>query len=293
MAGPPRIYVQVPSYRDSELPKTLLDLYAKAAVPERLRSCVIWQRAPEEALPPPVWALPGIDIIEIDAQASLGCNWAREMAQKCWRGEEFTLIIDSHHRFVRGWDEAAVAMHRQLRASGVRKPLLTAYLPDYDPKREPGARRKRPYRIIPYGRDHGILTKLASTPIPLWTSLTEPLEADFLSLHFIFTTGEFNDEIRFSPQIYFFGDEVVTTVRAYTSGYDLFHPHRILGWHCFDRAGRVPHWNDHPDWHRQHERSLSVMRRFFAGDYIDDILTLGTERSVADFENHTLTALVT
>ena len=289
----PRIYVQIPAYRDSELPKTLLDLYAKAASPERLRTCVIWQRAPDETLPPEVRALPGLELIELAADSSEGCNWARAMAQKLWQGEEYTLIIDSHHRFVRSWDELAIAMHAQLCAGGAAKPLLTAYLPSYDPQREPGARRKRPYRIIPYGRDHGILTKLASTPIPLWTSLTEPVEADFVSLHFIFTTGSFNEDIRFSPRIYFFGDEVVTTVRAFTSGYDLYHPHRIVGWHCFERASRIPHWNDHPDWHHQHEQSLSVMRRFFAGDYIDDVLVLGTERTVSDFESHTLTALVT
>ncbi|ART68821.1 hypothetical protein BTO20_09665 [Mycobacterium dioxanotrophicus] len=292
MSGLPRIYVQIPAYRDTELPKTLLDLYGKAAAPERLRTCVIWQHAPHESLPREVWELPGIEIVDIDADRSRGCNWARSMAQQRWQDEEYTLIIDSHHRFARGWDDAAIAMHRQLRDQGVRKPLLTAYLPAYDPQREPGARRKRPYRIIPYGRDRGILTKLASTPIPWWTSLTEPVVADFVSLHFIFTAGEFNRDIRFSPRIYFFGDEVVTSVRAYTHGYDLYHPHRILGWHCFDRAGRVPHWNDHPDWHQQHERSLSVMRRFFAGDYIDDVLVLGTERTVAEFENHTLTPLV-
>jgi Glycosyltransferase (GlcNAc) len=292
MSELPRIYVQIPAYRDSELPKTLLDLYAKAAAPERLRTCVIWQRGPDETLPSTVRALPRLDIVEFAAETSQGCNWARAIAQQRWGEEEYTLVIDSHHRFVRGWDEAAIAMHKQLCDRGVAKPLLTAYLPAYDPQREPGARRKRPYRIIPYGRDHGVLTRLASTPIPLWTSLSEPLDADFLSLHFIFAAGQFNDEIRFSPRIYFFGDEVVTGVRAYTSGYDLYHPHRLLGWHCYDRSGRVPHWDDHPGWHHQHEQSLSVMRRFLTGDYTDDILRLGTQRTVADYEAHTLTKLV-
>ena len=49
---------------------------------------------------------------------------------------EFTLVLDSHHRFVRGWDTALESMYRQLEAVGSPKPLLTAYLPAYDPARE-------------------------------------------------------------------------------------------------------------------------------------------------------------
>lgn len=292
MPSSPRIFVQIPAYRDVELPKTLRSLYANAAVPERLRTCVIWQRGGGEELPSDVRELPGLEILEYRAEDSQGCNWARALAQHRWQGEEYTLVIDSHHRFIRSWDEAVVIMHRQLRDLGVTKPLLTTYLPAYDAQREPGGRRKRPYRIIPYSREHGILTRLASTPIPLWTTLTEPLAADFLSLHFIFTAGEFNVEIPFSPDIYFFGDEVVTGVRAFTAGYDLYHPHRVLGWHSYDRGGRVPHWDDHPDWHRQHARSLSVMRRLFAGEEIDATLRLGTVRTVTDYEDHILTRLV-
>ena len=32
----------------------------------------------------------------------------------------------------------------------------------------------------------------------------------------------------------------------------------VLGWHSFDRASRVPHWNDREGWWRQHERSLEA-----------------------------------
>lgn len=286
-----KIYVQVPAYRDRELEKTLLDLYAKAQVLERLRVRVFWQRAAEDELSDRVRALPGLEIVDVPHTESRGCNWARNLLQQEWRGERYTLMIDSHHRFVRGWDSLTIDLFEGLRARGVAKPVLTTYLPAYEPAREPGGRKRQPYRIHPYTREAGVLTRLISHPIPLWTSLRTPVEADFASLHFLFADGAFNDEVRFDPDIYFFGDEVLTGLRAFTSGYDLFHPHVILGWHSYNRSTRVPHWDDHSLWYRQHERSLTKLRAIFSGSW-DGAYGLGNLRTVRDYEDYTMTPLI-
>jgi Glycosyltransferase (GlcNAc) len=286
----PGIYVQVPAYRDTELPRTLLDLYAKASRPERLRVRVMWQHGRRERLPESVRSLPNLEIAAVPYRASRGCNWARHELQRQWNGEPFTLLLDSHHRFVRGWDGAAVRMQRKLQEDGTAKPILTAYLPAYQPSFDPAGRKRQPYRIYPLGRERGVLTKLTSFPIQGWKSLTRPVPADFASLHFLFAPGAFNEEIRFDPEIYFFGDEVVTSVRAYTHGYDLFHPHVVLGWHSFDRASRVPHWKDHDGWRSQHDRSLEIMRRLFRGTY-QGPFGVGPSRSVREYEEHVLLTL--
>src|SRR4051812_44006388 len=104
------IYVQIPAYRDQELEKTIRDLYAKAAEPRRLRVAVLWQRADEEALDRSLRDLPSLEIIEVPFRMSSGCNWARSELQRGWRGEPYTLLLDSHHRFVRGWDDSAMRM---------------------------------------------------------------------------------------------------------------------------------------------------------------------------------------
>jgi hypothetical protein len=286
-----KIYVQVPAYRDRELEKTLLDLYAKAEVPERLRVRVLWQRAADDELSERVRALPGLEIADVLYTDSRGCNWARNLLQREWRGERYTLMIDSHHRFVRGWDSLTIGMFEGLRARGVAKPVLTTYLPAYEPAREPHGRRRRPYRIYPFTREEGILTRLISHPIVLWTVLRAPVEADFASLHFLFADGAFNDEVRFDPDIYFFGDEVLTGLRAFTSGYDLFHPHIVLGWHSYDRNTRVPHWDDHSLWYRQHQRSLVKLRAIFSGSW-EGTYGLGSVRTVSEYEDHTATDLI-
>lgn len=97
-----RIYVQIPAYRDSELGPTLRDLYRKAARPEALRVAVLWQKASNETLPPAVRRLPGLELIEIPFEESRGCNWARIQLQARWRGEPYTMFLDSHHRFASG-----------------------------------------------------------------------------------------------------------------------------------------------------------------------------------------------
>jgi hypothetical protein len=181
-------------------------------------------------------------------------------------------------------------MYQQLEASGISKPLLTGYLPSYEPSREPGARKKRPYKIFPLQREQGILTRLTSYPIPYWTSLTGPIVAGFLSLHFAFTEGKFNAAVPFDPEIYFFGDEVVTGLRAYMAGYDLFHPHRVVGWHCYDRTSRVAHWHDPDDWGEQHRGSLERMRRLFLGE--DGIGDQHGGRTISDYESHIMLKLV-
>jgi len=286
-----RIYVQIPAYRDEELASTLRDLYAKAAEPQRLRVRVVWQHAADETVPPAVRRLPGLEFDLVPYAQSRGCNWARQRLQKAWRGEPYTLLLDSHHRFVRGWDVKLLGLYEALRQSGVEKPLITGYLPPYVPEREPGGRRKRPYKIYPLSREAGLLTKLTSYPIHRWTSLEGPVPADFLSLHLVFTQGAFNREVPFDPNIYFFGDEVVTGARAFTCGYDLYHPHVVIGWHCYDRRTRVPHWNDHPTWHRQHRRSLERMRRLLLGRGRNRY-GLGRQRTLAQYEDHILLRLM-
>jgi hypothetical protein len=283
------IFVQIPAYRDPELPKTLIDLYARASRPSRLRTVVVWQHDDDETLDRRVRRLPGLEIVDVPASDSEGCNWARRQSQERWSGEPFTLLLDSHHRFVLGWDDLLLRMYAQLRGAEVDKPLLTAYLPAYDPARDPLGRRHEPYRICAHGREEGILTRLIGNPIHGWRALSAPVPAAFLSLHLVFAAGTFNDEIVIDPTVYFSGDEVLMGLRAFTAGYDLYHPHRVVGWHCYDRGTRVPHWDDHPSWRRRHRLSLAMMSDLYRGTAAGP--DSGLPRTLADYEAHIGTSL--
>ncbi len=278
-----RIFVQIPTYRDTELVPTLRDLFAKAARPDLLRVVLFWQRAPGESLPASLLRRKNLEVLEVPAEQSRGCNWARSLLQKEWRGEPFTLMIDSHHRFARHWDHTTRTIYDSLRARGVRRPAVTAYLPPYRPDTEPHSRRRMPLQIYPLAREDGVLFRLTSFPIPFWHRVREPVPADYLSLHFLFTDGDFNHDVPFDPDFYFMGDEVAISLRAWTTGFDLFHPHVVLGWHCYNRSSRVTHWDDHASWLEQHVESMARLRRLLMGRQRGRYGT-GTRRSVRDYE---------
>jgi hypothetical protein len=278
-----QIYVQIPAYRDTELGPTLLDLFARAEDPDALRVGVLWQRAEGDELPDVVRANPNIEIIEVPYQDSAGCNWARAQLQRRWQGEPYTLFLDSHHRFIPGWDRQVIAMYKRLKRRGVAKPLITAYLPPYDPANDPAGRSREPLQIRGRSRERGMLIYLEAHPIPVWRDVKQPIPARFTSLHFVFADGAFNRELILDEQVYFFGDEVVLALRAFTHGYDLFHPHYVLGWHLYDRtATRTTHWDDHADHDERNQRSCDRLRDLFLG--IDDA-ALGSRRTIDDYES--------
>jgi hypothetical protein len=279
-----RIFVQIPAYRDRELLPTLESLFENAGRPERLRVVVAWQYAPEEAhLEHALARWENLELIKSPAAQSQGCNWARRLVQKQWAGEHYTLFLDSHHRFVPGWDVLAIDMLESLRAAGSHKPILTGYLPPYDPERGPSDRGQYIFNMRAADRRRGLLFHLVGDPVPDWRALQAPLPARFTSLHFLLADGSFNEEVAIDESIYFFVDEIAIALRAYTRGYDLFHPYRILGWHLYDRATRVAHWEDNPDSRQRFEITHRRIQALYGGRWRGRY-GLGEARSAADYE---------
>jgi hypothetical protein len=182
-------------------------------------------------------------------------------------------------------------MFERLKEGGVPKPLITGYLPPYDPRNDPRGRSSEPLAIEPLSRERGLLVYLVARRVPEWQSLAAPVPARFSSLHFAFAAGSFNEELAHDEDVYFFGDEVVLALRAFTHGYDLFHPHYVLGWHLYDRtATRTTHWDDHADYRERNDRSCERIRDIFLGVAED---ALGSRRTLEDYERMIDDRLVT
>lgn len=293
------IFIQMASYRDPELIPTLTDAIARAADPSRLHFCIAWQHGDELAREAfaPLEAQARLTILDIPYQESHGACWARHAIQQRYDGEDFTLQLDSHHRFVDGWDGVCIAMLESLQASGVEKPLLTAYLPSFDPHDDPKARQPDPWhltfdRFIPEGP---IFFRPAA--IPRWPDLDAPTRSRFFSAHFAFTLGAFARDVQHNPEFYFHGEEITLAVRAFTHGYDLFHPHRLVAWHEYTRRGRTKHWDDHTTWGARNVSTHEQCRRLFGMDEFRDDADavrkeqrgpygLGRARSLEDYERY-------
>jgi hypothetical protein len=254
------IFIQIAAYRDAELLPTLRDCVAQASDAQRLRFGICWQRSDEGTLGE--FAQDArVRVFELPAERSRGACWARQQIQAMFCGEGYTLQLDSHHRFVRGWDEMLVEMLEGLRGHGCAKPLLTSYAPIYDPANDPGGRTQEPYRLRFNGFSPDGPFAVVPETMDDYQSRTEPEPARFFSAHFAFTVGEFCRQVPYDPHLYFFGEEPSMAMRAYSHGYDLFHPHRVVLWHHYGRESSPKHWADHRRWYFRNELSMQRFRR--------------------------------
>jgi glycosyltransferase involved in cell wall biosynthesis len=288
-----KIFVQIAAYRDPQLVPTLKDMIAQAKYPENLVIGISWQHSSEDD-----WdqlneyiSDPRFKIIDIDYKDSKGVCWARNAVQQLYSGEEFTLQIDSHMRFEKDWDETLIDMIKALQWKGHKKPLLTAYVSSFDPNNDPAGRTQVPWRMefdrfIP----EGAIFFLPAN-IPEYKDLTSPIPSRFYSAHFCFTVGEFSKEVQHNPEYYFHGEEISIAARAYTHGYDLFHPHKIVVWHEYTRKGRTKQWDDDKEWGQRNSRSHLANRKLFAMDGEkqeghEGLYGFGSVRTLRDYEKY-------
>lgn len=288
-----KIFVQIAAYRDPELIPTLRDMISQAKNPENLVIGIAWQHSDEDE-----WDKldefkndPRFKIIDINYKESKGVCWARHAVQQLYDGEEYTLQIDSHMRFAQDWDDSLIEMVKTLQWKGHEKPLLTSYVSSFDPSNDPQGRTQVPWRMdfdrfIPEG---AVFFLPAS--IPNHKELTAPIASRFYSAHFCFTLGEFAKEVQHNPEYYFHGEEISIAVRAYTHGYDLFHPHKIVAWHEYTRKGRTKQWDDDKEWVKRNNQCHLVNRRLFAMDGEkqeghDGPYGFGKVRTLRDYEKY-------
>jgi glycosyltransferase involved in cell wall biosynthesis len=287
-----KIFVQIASYRDPQLIPTIEDMISKAKFPENLRIGICRQYSPDDTFDDlTVYENDErFRIINVLYNESKGVCWARHQVQQLYQNEEYTLQIDSHMRFEQDWDIEMIDMIKELQKDGYDKPLLTGYVSSFDPENDPQGRVREPWRMsfdrfIP----EGAVFFLPET-IPGWKEMTKPVTSRFYSAHFCFTLGEFSKEVQHDPGFYFHGEEISIAARAYTHGYDLFHPHKVLIWHEYTRKGRTKQWDDDKEWHLKNTSSHKKNRQLFGMDGETSInesqYGFGTVRSLRDYEKY-------
>jgi Glycosyltransferase (GlcNAc) len=286
------IFVRIASYRDSELVPTLVDCLNKARWPADLRFGICWQHDKMESL-----ADFSVDsrfrILDVDYLVSRGMGWARSECARLYDGEEFTISLDSHHRFIEGWDQLLIEM---MGAVPTSKPVLTTYPPSYDPDPN-GSFQTEPtlIKFVNFNSD-GTLAKVG-IPIDEFDSLA-PVPSRFYAGGCAFSAGRFLEEVPPDPHIYFSGEEDSIAIRAFTHGYDLFHPHRIICWHQYERRDKPKHWSDHvagrtrgPEWHELEACGVKRFRRLLGLEPVADEVFgsygLGAARSFNRYQKFT------
>ena len=284
-----KIFVQIASFRDPQLSPTIKNMLDNSKFPQNLVIGICNQYNDEDNFNIDEYRKDKrfkiIDVLDTESKAVC---WARNQVQQLYKGEDYTLQIDSHMRFEKDWDETLINMIKQLQDKGFEKPLLTGYVSSFDPDNDPGGRVNEPWRMV-FDRfiPEGAVFFLPEV-IPNWRSLTEPIPARFYSAHFCFTLGKFAKEVQHDPEFYFHGEEISIAVRAFTHGYDLFHPHKIVIWHEYTRKNRIKQWDIDKEWYKKNESSHKKNRQLFGMDNEESIdhgiYGFGKERTLKDYE---------
>jgi hypothetical protein len=294
-----RILVHLPAYREPELIPTIKSALENAEFPERIHFGICRQFNPEDGFDNldeyrnnPQFKIKDIHYIE-----AKGLAYARSVInEELLTDEEFVCQLDSHHRFEKNWDSTLINWYYELKDDG-HNPLICGYLPYYDPFNDPDKRVTEPW----FSRaecfyPHGTIFIRPTSVYGGWEHLTKPYPARFISGHFCFGPNKWAKDVRHDPNIFFAGEEINLSVRSFTYGYDLFHPHRVVIWHATmreERSGKLV-WDDQhkrgdDTWWKQQNIGRSRIRQMLGvEDNSHDLgpYGLGPIRTIRDYEKY-------
>jgi hypothetical protein len=295
------IFIQLISYHDFELPKTIFDCIEKSSKKHSLTFGVHYSYydAPQVFIP----KLDNIKLIEVKAPENLGLGKSRSVANSFYDGEDYYLQVDSHTRFLEGWDESLINNVLEFQNGGVKKPLISVYPGNY-------SYNDRLEEICDYAPRVTYISfkekpeQFEQTLIPSQTGVDPEGRKTQSSISggFIFTLGSFA-ELGFNEKIMFNGEENFIAARAYTHGFDLLIPDRQYLYHLYnDRSAvfqknlRRQIWLDFPEEYKAGDKtSKQEIFDIFANNVIGPG-ALGVERTLKqygdfaglDFENRKL-----
>jgi len=286
----PRIFISVAAYADPHLEYTLQSALRQAAHPEALVFGILNQTTTPLADKITLQRFP-VRLIQITPQESYGAAWARSVIQSLYDNEPYTLQIDSHMAFDPGWDTHLIDILEALPG----KPILSAYPYGYS----------RIGEKITFDCEISPETTLITRPMPdqILTPQNpvlrfhtrhlperQPVLGSHIAGGFLFTTGDFLQEVPYDPQWYFHGEEQALTLRAFTNGWDVYHIPRIPLYHLYKQPNvdhRGHHWNK--KWQRPARQVAHLEARAqqrlvdLIADRIRGVYGLGGARSLTDF----------
>lgn len=313
------IYVSVASYRDSETPKTLHEMFSKAKNPRRIIALVHEQNYPDDVK---VTAFPGsqkliasgnLRVLSTHAQDAMGPMWARAQIEKSLRspGEgDYWLQIDSHVAFIKNWDTALIQQHAM--TPDPFKSLLTTYPPNFNQAH----RSKVAQLSLPTFITFSEFTKPYGYPLYQTYQFKNfpkaPRQSLFYGACFVFGPATMIDEVPYDDSFpyLFTGEEFYMAARLYTFGYNMYLPLTSVVYHLTNRDYRNTYWEQfhrgpkckvpddvRQDRKQQEQASYRLMDDIMLSCYDDseegtrryseyvDCGIFGTERSLMDFYN--------
>jgi len=173
---------------------------------------------------------------------SLGPSMARYYASKLWGGETYFVQVDSHLEFYKHWDQLYTDEARATRS--YPKSVLSSYPPGFQVEHggrldheSPGARL---CTCEFSSSDVEAQIIRINTGAGYRGDEPRPTRIPFIAAGFFFARAEFLVDVPFDPWLpwTFMGEEIMLSMRAYTSGWDVYAPRKNWIAHQY-RPGRM------------------------------------------------------
>ena len=261
----PTIFVSVASYRDDQCFKTIEEMFAKAARPDRVFVGVVEQNKyddkvaaeRENCIRRGTVPQKQVQRMKLDYTEARGPTKARQLAATLWKGQTYFMQIDSHITFVKNWDEIAIAELKK--CPNPERTVLTAY-----PLDDQSYTEKSTELVGMCGsklNDDGL-------PVPTAKMLQpsvfggKPKRTAFVAAGFFFVHADWLKKVPFDPGLdhLFQGEEILLAARSHTAGYDMYMPSRNITLHSYLRHEKPKFWSDLKGWDYQNEKRKSEKR---------------------------------
>jgi len=170
---------------------------------------------------------------------AIGPAAARYFASKLWGGETYYIQIDAHLHFAKEWD--AKFIQELQAAKSYPKAVLSSYPPGFESgdswEETKGAKLCNCVFSTNDIEEHIIRINAAGSYRDYPPA---PTQIPFIAAGFFFTRAEFIVDVPFDPMLpwVFMGEEISLSMRAWTSGWDIYAPRKNLIAHQY-RPGRM------------------------------------------------------
>jgi hypothetical protein len=282
------IFVQIPSYHDFELSRTIMDCLNKSSGKHSINFGVHLTYFEKNNID-----LPNIENVKYSisiAPENIGVGSSRYLANEFYNGEDYYLQIDSHMRFAELWDIALINNYLSYESMGAN-PVISAY---------PGAYEYEDFAVKILDQKAEIAyidfipeLSFQDNYVPHQRAVGNIENNVFsrsVSAASIFSSGEIAS-IKPNKKIFFWGEEILTAARLYTHGFDLMLPEHQSLYHLY-----YNHENGYKNLRRQVSadfpsicseleiQSKSELKRIIEQD-IKGPQELGTKKSLKDYES--------
>lgn len=285
------IFVQIASYHDYELPKTILNAIEQSSGKHKIHFGIHNSYyEPNHIHIPNVTAVEHIKISVVESQApeNIGVGASRTVANNLYAGEDYYFQIDSHTRLDKDWDKGLVDCLKAYQACGIEKPLITAYPAAYYYDDCLMEVINTPYEVTNISFHER--PDFSETMIPHQTAVGSSNKCSkSVSAGSIFTVGDFH-KIAVNKKMAFWGEEILIAARAFTNGYHLLLPDKQYVFHLyyahdktFQHNLRRHVWKDWPTEHSEADAiSRAELKRIITEQVVGD-QELGTARTLDEF----------